>query len=77
MAEIIVGSFGEKSGVAIDGEMVVEAESGADGDNEDGGGQGYSGGVGGAVGMEELMEALEKMEEWGVAVRGQALTWQP
>ena len=45
-AEIIVGSFGEKSGVAIDGEMVVEAESGGDGDNVDGGGQGYSGGGG-------------------------------
>ena len=47
LAEITVGQHGERSTVAIGGEVVVEAASGEPGDNSEGGGQGYSGGGGG------------------------------
>ena len=50
VVEITVGEHGERSTVAIGGELVVEAASGEAGDNSKGGGQGYSGGGGGGGG---------------------------
>ena len=50
VVEITVGKHGERSTVAIGGEMVIEAASGKAGDNNQGGGEGYSGGGGGGGG---------------------------